>query len=226
MPFDLRSAIDAAQAGSAAVHKSMIDTLTSAAQNVGVAPTGLRLEMPVTRILRDLESQFSRSVAESGLESVTVAPQLQTAVRDAIARGLTNNLDLSIKKFAAEEIPELRKMVEANLMAGGRLDRLARMIEARWGVAKRKADFWAQQETSLLTAKFRMERAMNAGSVKYVWHTRVRHDHAELEGKTFFWNQPPLVDAARNRHANPGEDYGCRCFAEPIIDLPMKEAAA
>ncbi|MGC6511155.1 MAG: phage minor head protein [Parvibaculales bacterium] len=46
----------------------------------------------------------------------------------------------------------------------------------------------------------------------YIWRTRrdsrVRPSHAENDGKVFAWNNPPPT-------GHPGEDYGCRCIAEP-----------
>ncbi|MFO1242527.1 MAG: phage minor head protein [Rickettsiales bacterium] len=50
----------------------------------------------------------------------------------------------------------------------------------------------------------------------YIWRTRgddkVRISHAENNGKIFAWDNPPPT-------GNPGEDYGCRCWAEPYYDL-------
>ena len=46
----------------------------------------------------------------------------------------------------------------------------------------------------------------------YIWRTKkddkVRGAHAEREGKIFNKNVPP-------EGGNPGEDYNCRCWAEP-----------
>lgn len=47
----------------------------------------------------------------------------------------------------------------------------------------------------------------------YIWHTagddKVRGSHARNDGETFLWNNPPAT-------GHPGEDYNCRCWAEPI----------
>lgn len=47
----------------------------------------------------------------------------------------------------------------------------------------------------------------------YIWRTQrdgdVRPSHAANEGRIFSWNNPPPT-------GHPGEDYGCRCYAEPI----------
>lgn len=46
----------------------------------------------------------------------------------------------------------------------------------------------------------------------YIWRTKkddkVRGKHAEREGKVFNKHIPPIG-------GNPGEDYNCRCWAEP-----------
>ena len=46
----------------------------------------------------------------------------------------------------------------------------------------------------------------------YIWRTRgdgkVRDSHAANNGKIFAWDNPPST-------GHPGEDYGCRCIAEP-----------
>jgi len=47
----------------------------------------------------------------------------------------------------------------------------------------------------------------------YIWHTvednHVRPDHAARDGQRFQWSHPP-------KGGNPGEDYNCRCWAEPV----------
>lgn len=50
---------------------------------------------------------------------------------------------------------------------------------------------------------------------RYIWRTagdkKVRAEHAHRAGLVFRYDQPP-------KGGNPGEDYGCRCWAEPIPD--------
>ncbi len=48
----------------------------------------------------------------------------------------------------------------------------------------------------------------------YIWRTRsdgkVRSSHAANNGKVFAWDTPPPT-------GHPGDDYGCRCTAEPYL---------
>jgi len=49
-------------------------------------------------------------------------------------------------------------------------------------------------------------------TTRYIWRTRndgkVRSSHAAREGLVFSWDDPPVG-------GHPGEDYNCRCTAEP-----------
>lgn len=48
----------------------------------------------------------------------------------------------------------------------------------------------------------------------YIWRTvgdgKVRGEHARRAGQIFSWVNPPGGE-------NPGEDYNCRCWAEPVV---------
>lgn len=48
----------------------------------------------------------------------------------------------------------------------------------------------------------------------YIWRTqgdgRVKPSHAANDGRVFAWDGPPPA-------GHPGEDYGCRCWAEPYV---------
>lgn len=59
------------------------------------------------------------------------------------------------------------------------------------------------------------KRQQAIGLRKYVWRTRgdakVRASHAANDGKLFEWRYPPAS-------GHPGDDFGCRCRAEPVLD--------
>lgn len=51
-------------------------------------------------------------------------------------------------------------------------------------------------------------------TTQYIWRTRgdgkVRAAHAANNGRIFSWDNPPAT-------GHPGEDYNCRCTAEPYV---------
>ena len=65
-------------------------------------------------------------------------------------------------------------------------------------------------------------RYTNAGVKEYIWSTsndqRVRPDHKELNGKTFSWGEA-VIDRTTGQKGNPGEAFGCRCLALPVVRI-------
>ena len=60
-----------------------------------------------------------------------------------------------------------------------------------------------------------MHYKMLGNSTHYIWRTqddkKVRPSHAANDDKVFAWDSPPAT-------GHPGEDFGCRCWAEPVGD--------
>lgn len=167
---------------------------------------------------------------------LTVRPELSEDSVGRLSKQYNENMKLWIKKFSQEMIGDLRGVVEKNAQQGYRFDKLIQGIQGRYGVAQNKAKFLARQETALFMSKYRKERFSESGITHYRWSTshdeRVRpapgttgiarlDDHRRLDGHTFAYNNPPVVDRNTGRRANPGEDYNCRC-----VDIPVVERAA
>ena len=204
LPADISIAIaDAASYGKQAQDK-FIRTLD--AINPDAIPTGA---------LRD---EYGRTIdmmntdMDSIVKSISVPPQLTTAAKRLIAEEWSENLELYIKGWIKEDILKLRQTVQERTFSGLRAEGLAKILQKDREISKAKAKFLARQETSLLMSKFREQRFADAGVTKYRWSTshdsRVRESHRRLNGKIFFFSDPPVVDDKGNR-ANAGEDFGC-----------------
>ncbi len=61
------------------------------------------------------------------------------------------------------------------------------------------------------------------GLRRYIWRSqddkKVRASHAVNDDKIFEWDNPPPT-------GHPGDDYGCRCWAEPILDGAEEEPSS
>lgn len=177
------------------------------------------------RTMREIQKDF-RHVAEE----LQVAPELSEDSAAALSADYNRNIKLYIKTFSRQMIGDLRGIVEKNATVGYRFDRLIEQIQGRYAVTQNKAKFLARQETSLFMAKYRQQRFGEAGVTHYRWSTshdeRVRpapgvkdrsNNHRRLDGRTFAYADPPVVDTATSRRANPGEDYNCRCVDVPVL---------
>lgn len=221
LPLDIRGAAGASVDRSRKLHQALQETLTTIEANALGLATQVNVGDAVTQIVGDLTAQFNGTV--KAIDVVAVQPEMTDAIAKALDADLTQSLDLPVKNFLEHEIVELRQLVADNLFEhGARTDRLADVIQARWGVTKRKAAFLADQETSLLVSKYREQRYKAIGSSRYKWSTshddRVRHDHALLNDTIQFWDLKPITNRKTGARNNPGEDFRCRCVAMPIIE--------
>lgn len=170
--------------------------------------------------IENIDKQFTRTIGSK----LGITADLMPSDKKRIAEEYSDNLKTYVKIFTQEQTKKMREEVEENFFTGYRADRLEKIIKDRYGISRRKAHFLARQETNLLTAKYREIRYADGGVTKYEWSTTphggsgVRPDHQELNGKIFSFDDPPIVDKANGRKANPGEDYNCYCKALPIFD--------
>jgi SPP1 gp7 family putative phage head morphogenesis protein len=218
LPPNLVPIIVASQAKTTQITKNIINAL----DNINTTNLLVKYRDLFTSAYYNAINRLDTAVTANLKEAVSIIPQLSDKNKINIATAYSENLEYYIKDFADKEIIELRKLVEKNVYAGNRADKLEEIIIKRYGVSARKAKFLANQETSLLTSKYTVEKYQNSGIEKYMWSAsgdvRVRPMHKELNNKIFYFSNPPITNIETGAKNNPGEDYGCRCVAIPIID--------
>lgn len=228
LPLDIKTAINV---GSALIKyrvDSIYKKLAELQSNFKIK--SINFQESFYRIVEDLDSQFSTTVEKK----ISIPMVMSESQKDILEKDYTNNLNLYINDWYDTAIIRLRRKVHKNVEEGYRASNLIPIIQAEKNVSYRKAKFLAKQETSLLVSKYRESRYTEAGLKRYKWSTsndsRVRpnaearktghtdNNHRILNNRIFSWNDPPIVDSATGRRCNPGEDYGCRCVAIPILD--------
>ena len=215
VPMDVRASIsDYATRASRTAQK--IDQLIAEIQQKGLGPVSFAGE--AGPILDSLQKQLKKTTSDS----ISVQPEFTPAMAEEFKKSYTENLNLSIQKWSQESAERLRGKMQEGALAGFRAETLRSVVLSEKSISNRRAKFIARQETSLIVSKFREERYTDLGMPTYRWSTshdeRVREDHKDLNGRVFSWNDPSIVDRRTGRRANPGEDYGCRCVAKPILN--------
>lgn len=216
LPNEIKKAINIANRTYEKMYNKVLEKLDNI--KIDKALEKLDLKKDFTETIYKVDSKF----VQDAKKVVGIIPEISDKVKANLLMQYQNNLKLSINNFAANEIVSLREKVNKNIFTYGyRAETLIDTIQDAYGVSERKAEFLAKQETSLLVSKFREERYKEIGIEEYRWSTskdsRVRGDHKKLHGKIFKWDEPPIVDEATGKRANPGEDFGCRCVAIPIV---------
>ncbi len=223
VPSDVKAEAAAYQAKARMVHKEIRAQIDDILKTLDAKVDAGKLDARET--VDDVESGF-----KAAAKTLEVNPELSDRSKDRLARDYTENMKLYIKKFSGEQVLRLRDAVEENAREGYRFDALIDTVKRRYNVTTRHAKFLARNETSIFMAKYHQERYGEAGVTHYIWSTshdaRVRpalgtkdygDNHRRLDGRTFAFAKPPIVDTATGRRCNPGEDYNCRCVAIPIL---------
>lgn len=161
-----------------------------------------------TRNFRALRNTMRTVLAVDPLDN---EPEIARTVDEAVrisTRKITGTVGLFHEEIADVVVEGFRE--------GTRTKTIAKRLEKRFGVSRSRARFIARNELGNANAKFTEIRQTQNGFTSYVWRTsqdeRVRESHAAKEGRTFRWNSPPPDTG------HPGEDFNCRCTAEPVFD--------
>ncbi len=153
-------------------------------------------------------SQVKAVIGIDPLATVALEPGAVAVALDGFAR---RNVDL-ITSIPRQHFAQIRATVDDALKTGKRPEVLARELGERYDVTASRARLIARDQIGKLNGELTELRQRSIGVSGYTWRTsldeRVREDHKALEGRRFEWSSPPDV-------GHPGEDYQCRCRAEP-----------
>lgn len=217
--------------------KRFFDSRTDAARADGIADElrglfqRLRIRAAAQTAARaiPIATQFVKRTVEANRKAMN--DQMSTVIkidpfkdnagleRTMRARARTN-VEL-IKSIPAELIDDVEAVVAPRVISGIRVEEIMKRVQERFDVSESRAQLIARDQVGKFNGELTQERHESLGVNEYVWSTsqdsRVRPDHADLNGRAFSYDQPPVVDQKSGRTANPGEDYQCRCQALPKV---------
>lgn len=151
--------------------------------------------------------------------------------REQLKKWTEENVGL-IKTVPKDTLSQMENIVQEGFKTGKTTTSIVKEIQRTYGIEKRHARLIARDQMAKLNADLTKSQQQDAGVEEYTWSTsgdsRVRDRHRSLNGKTFSWNDPPVVDTKTGRRCHPGEDYQCRCVALPkfninTLDLPIAQ---
>ena len=123
-----------------------------------------------------------------------------------------------IKDIADVEAKQIESVVLESITAGRRASDIEALILERIAIGNRRAKNIARDQVAKLHGQLTRARQVSLGVGEYIWRTaldeRVRESHLRLEGTVHSWDSPPVING---RPLHPGDDYNCRCHAEPIF---------
>lgn len=152
---------------------------------------------------------------------------LKKTVTDSfINKTVASNVAL-IKTAGKEYFDDISDIVKKGIAKGESYDSIRDTLMDRTGAHASRAQFWARDQVGKFFGDVTRMRQENAGIPGYVWRTMedggVRDSHRFLEGTFHRWNSPPAIPRPTKGGGyilvklHPGEDFNCRCFAEPAL---------
>lgn len=148
----------------------------------------------------------------------TVQFQMTASANDVFQATVAENVGL-IKSIAAEHLQEVQGLVMRSVTQGRDLGSLAKDLEARYAVTKRRAALIARDQNNKATATITRVRQQGLGIKQARWmHSRggkkPRASHVKASGELYDVDKGMYIDGAWIR---PGELINCRCVAQSVI---------
>lgn len=212
------------------LHKRVVEEMT-----VEIPLLASAASKSATRAIAMQAGQWDKvKQAVLGIPLFQSDPGIRTEIQGFVQR----NTEL-IKQVAADTSGQINTIVSSGMAAGKRVETIKKEILAgtdlQKGVFKKvetRAALIARDQIAKTTGNVTRMRQQALGLEYYTWRTsmdeRVRKDHAVMEGLLCRWDDATVCSrdggktwVARPAGAvelHPGEDYQCRCYAEPWFD--------
>lgn len=197
--------------------KQLFDAIYAKLDEIQFGVDGLLAKHKVRASRTIHETQQGLFVSTPGIDVPALTPGSLHTLTEAYEQSIAR----PIKDWTLAATERLRRDIHDVAGRGYRSDALVGMLRKNFGESKKHAEFLARQETSLFQSDFRKQRFSEAGVRQYVWRItrddRTRASHRVLNGKVFFYSQPPVTDPRTGSRGNPGQPFGCRCADMPVI---------
>ena len=230
MPVEVLAAVNEYADVARQLHEELMKKIDEIGRNLTYTVGSADYRVDPERMVKKTESQFNKHYGDAlGHE------ELSDRAKRELAKDYSDNMNLWIVNFAVDMIKDLRGIVAENAQKGYRFDNLVDKIQIRYDVVPTKAAFLARQETSLYVSKHKEQRFTDVGVVEYIWRTsgdsEVRTSphggHKALNGKRFtFKDKAQAQYFSCGTPSNPGEDFQCRCVADPVLPGVLEEVGA
>jgi SPP1 gp7 family putative phage head morphogenesis protein len=145
---------------------------------------------------------------------------------NALMAQWAHNNALLIKDIPTKTMIQIQNATIDALQSGRSTDDMTSdvydIMSERLDVTDSRARLIARDQVAKLNGALTQQRQRDIGVEGYIWRTvgdeRVRDTHEEVDGQFFTWDNPP----SETDDNHPGEDYQCRCWAEPVLPEEME----
>lgn len=155
---------------------------------------------------------------------LTLNPSIIPKGLESISKSvLQENADL-IKTIPSKFLKEVQGAVTRSITSGQGLDDLIPELDRYATRNLRHTKNMALDQTRKAYNSINKQRMLSAGLTKYKWiHSgggrEPRPDHVAMNGKTYSFNDNPIIDPRTGERGIPGQAINCRCTMEPVLEF-------
>ena len=159
------------------------------------------------------KSNTSTQIGARGINPVASEPWLSAFMNQKIKENVGY-----ITTIRSETLEKVEEIITESVNDGKSSVDIRKQLAERVGISENRAKFIARDQTGSVLGQLNAARHTENGIRAYRWRDSddlaVRDSHKERDGKIFFYADGEML---------PGEDYNCRCVAEPVFDEELVE---
>lgn len=186
------------------------------------------------RMITDVVAQSSaqlnlglKDIAErTAIQSTMATPRMR-----AVVEASTQACTALITRIPEKYLGEVQTQVMSAITTGSGLGQLVPYLTKRYKGNARHAQLTALDQIRKASENVNAARLQSLGVEEYVWiHTGgeryPRKLHMSYSGKTFRYDDPPVIDERTGVKGKPGDAIGCRCRQRAVLNFTkMREVA-
>lgn len=148
-------------------------------------------------------------------------PLLDPKDKEALSRIelASKNAKLAQNAIYRDHFKSVEEIINSGIISKTPVEEITKQILAKTNMNAKRAKFWAEDQLSTFQTEQTRLRSIKAGYIYYRWKNSKgsRPSHAVHGTKIFSWNVG-VNNLTKPGARHPGEDYRCKCTADPITD--------
>lgn len=138
-----------------------------------------------------------------------------------IAEDYTYNMNYWVQNWKINNIIKMREDILKMYEQGKRISDFQEYFQKRWGIAKNKAKFLAQNEYGLVSSTVQSAIWQETGAKEFIWIRSVaiekRKLHEKYYNKRFRFDNTPIIDEKLNIRGLPRQIWNCQCQMRVVV---------
>lgn len=243
IPIEIENTIAIIAARESAKIAALNILLIKLANNLGTTATQFYIEKAAERMFKKLQLELYKTTQQGEIPIIEIVKTNEQAKK--IAEDYTYNMNYWVKNWKAKEIIKMRQDVQTMVQKGARTEAIKKYFQDRWGIAERKAEFLARNESNIASSVLKATHYQEMGCKHFKWLKSVSKEKRELHleyaketnnqygiGGTniFAFDNPPIIEQIVTKDGTalpkqggqkglPGQTYNCQCDFVGIKDI-------